>query len=153
MASLLGGQIAGSGVVGNSGHTIIIQTHFMQVLAPTCSPGKFRCRSRIHSATSGAVTVICQADTDQLGQVKARLVEGTEVLVEGGKVGARQVKEEGVRLTAEVKLPSLIVKLIYPKSCLLQVQHTDWVTDLATCETTQTLLVSSSNDGCIKVWK
>ena len=116
MAFLLEGQIAGSGAVGNPGHTIIIQTHFMQVLAPTCSPGKFRCRSRIHSATSGAVTVIpCQADTDQLGQVKARLVEGTEVLVEGGKVGARQVKEEGVRLTAEVKLPSLIVKLIYPK--------------------------------------
>ena len=85
------------------------KSHFMQVLAPTCSPGKFRCRSRIHSATSGAVTVIlCQADTDQLGQVKARLVEGTEVLVEGGKVGARQAKEEGVRLTAEVKLPSLI---------------------------------------------
>ena len=73
--------------------------------------------------------------------------------MEGGKVGARQVKEEGVRLTAEVKLPSLIVKLIYPKSCLMQVQHTDWVTDLAICETTQTLLVSSSNDGCIKVWK
>ena len=152
MASLLGGPIAGSGAVGNPGLTIIIKTHLMQVLAPTCSTGKFRCRSRIHSATSGAVTVICQTDTDQLGQVKARLVEGTEVLVEGGKVGARQVKEEGVRLTAEVKLPSLIVKLIYP-SCLMQVQHTDWVTDLAMCETTQTLLVSSSNDGCIKVWK
>ena len=76
--------------------------------------------------------------------------------MEGGKVGARQAKEEGVRLTAEVKLPSLIeadVKLMYLKSCSLQVQHTDWVTDLAMCETTQTLLVSSSNDGCIKVWK
>ena len=44
-------------------------------------------------------------------QVKARLVEGTEVLVEGGKVGARQAKEEGVRLTAEVKSPSLIIEV------------------------------------------
>ena len=87
--------------------------------------------------------------TDQLDQVKARLVEGTEVLVEGGKVGGRQAKEEGVRLTAEVKSPSRILH----KMCLPQVQHTDWVTDLAMCETTQTLLVSSSNDGCIKVWK
>jgi hypothetical protein len=34
-----------------------------------------------------------------------------------------------------------------------QVQHTDWVTDLAICETTQALLVTASNDGCIKVWK
>ena len=34
--------------------------------------------------------------------MKARLVEGTEVLVEGGKVMGRQTKEEGVRLSAEV---------------------------------------------------
>ena len=34
--------------------------------------------------------------------MKARLVEGTEVLVEGGKVMGRQTKEEGVRLLAEV---------------------------------------------------
>ena len=34
---------------------------------------------------------------------------------------------------------------------LVQVQHTDWVTDLALCETTQPLLVTASNDGCIKV--
>ena len=40
-----------------------------------------------------------------------------------------------------------------PRIDLLKVQHTDWVTDLAMCETTQTLLVSASNDGCIKVWK
>ena len=46
---------------------------------------------------------------DQLYQVKARLVEGTEVLVEGGKVGGRQAKEEGVRLTAEVESQSRIV--------------------------------------------
>ena len=38
--------------------------------------------------------------------MKARLVEGTEVLVESGKVGARQAKEEGVRLTAEVSFLS-----------------------------------------------
>ena len=73
------------------------------------------------------------------------------MLVEGGKVGARQAKEEGVRLTSEVKLE--LVLAIPMKSASLQVQHTDWVTDLAMCETTQTLLVSSSNDGCIKVWK
>ena len=30
------------------------------------------------------------------------MVEGTEVLVEGGKVMGRQSKEEGVRLLAEV---------------------------------------------------
>ena len=30
------------------------------------------------------------------------MVEGTEVLVEGGKVMGRQTKEEGVRLLAEV---------------------------------------------------
>ena len=35
--------------------------------------------------------------------MKARLVEGTEVLVEGGKVMGRQTKEEGVRLLAEVQ--------------------------------------------------
>ena len=57
-----------------------------------------------------------------------------QVLTEGGKQGASRSKEEGVKLAAEV-------------------QHTDWVTDLAICETTQTLLVSASSDGCIKVWK
>ena len=40
--------------------------------------------------------------SNKQNQVKARLVEGTEVLVEGGKVMGRQTKEEGVRLLAEV---------------------------------------------------
>ena len=38
------------------------------------------------------------------------MVEGTEVLVEGGKVMGRQTKEEGVRLLAEVRTPSIVRK-------------------------------------------
>ena len=30
--------------------------------------------------------------------------------------------------------------------------HTDWVTDMAMCRTTQRLLVTASYDGMIKVW-
>lgn len=92
------------------------------------------CRLRYWHLPAPQESFVIGAESAQQPQVKARLVEGTEVLVEGGKVMGRQTKEEGVRLLAEV-------------------QHTDWVTDLTTCETTQTLLVSSSNDGCIKVWK
>ena len=89
-------------------------------------------------------------------QVKARLVEGTEVLVETSRPGARQGKEEGVRLAAEVGLVLvvlvvLVVGVVVVVEILVQVQHTDWVTDLALCETTQPLLVTASNDGCIKV--
>ena len=42
-------------------------------------------------------------------QVKARLVEGTEVLVETSRPGARQGKEEGVRLAAEVGLVLVVL--------------------------------------------
>ena len=31
-------------------------------------------------------------------------------------------------------------------------QHADWVTDMAMCQTTQSLLVTDSYDGVIKVW-
>ena len=88
-------------------------------------------------------------------QVKSRLVEGTEVLVETSRQGARQGKEEGVRLAAEVGV-LVLGTLVLPwwwwmLVTVVQVQHTDWVTDLALCETTQPLLVTASNDGCIKV--
>ena len=31
--------------------------------------------------------------------------------------------------------------------------HTDWITDVVFCQTTQNLLVTGANDGVIKVWK
>ena len=33
------------------------------------------------------------------------------------------------------------------------IQHTDLVTDMTLCQTQQTLLVTASNDGVIKLWK
>jgi len=69
---------------------------------------------------------------DYTHTVRSRLVEGTEVFVEGGR--GRGAREEGGRIQADI-------------------QHTDWVTDMAVCQTTQSLLVTASNDGVIKVWK
>jgi len=69
---------------------------------------------------------------DYTHTVRTRLVEGTEVFVEGGR--GRGSREEGGRIQADI-------------------QHTDWVTDMALCQTTQNLLVTASNDGVIKVWK
>jgi len=92
------------------------------------------CKIRYWHLPQPQDSFVVGAEAAHQPQVKSRLVEGTEVLVETSRQGARQGKEEGVRLAAEV-------------------QHTDWVTDLALCETTQPLLVTASNDGCIKVWK
>jgi len=69
--------------------------------------------------------------------VRSSVVEGTEVLQELPHRHAqdrRAAKDEGGRLGADLG-------------------HNDWVTDLTTVETSQTLLVTASNDGVIKVWK
>ena len=34
-----------------------------------------------------------------------------------------------------------------------EIGHTDWVTDMILCQSQQTLLVSASNDGVMKIWK
>ena len=74
--------------------------------------------------------------------VTSKLVEGcqvyTELVGERDRLGSRGVKEPGEgggqRISAESG-------------------HTDWVTDMILCQSQQTLLVSASNDGVMKIWK
>jgi len=66
---------------------------------------------------------------------RSRLIEGTEVIQETyGKPRAA--------LTEERCLPDRPA-----------VGHHDIITDLALCRSTQTLIVTSSRDGMVKVWK
>ena len=72
----------------------------------------------------------------------SKLVEGcqvyTELVGDRDRLGSRGVKElgegGGQRISAETG-------------------HTDWVTDMILCQSQQTLLVSASNDGVMKIWK
>ena len=73
--------------------------------------------------------------------VTPKLVEGCQVYTESGtgdRPGSRRNKEAGEgggqRISAEIG-------------------HTDWVTDMILCQSQQTLLVSASNDGVMKIWK
>lgn len=74
--------------------------------------------------------------------VTSKLVEGCQVYTElagaGDRPGSRRNKEAGEgggqRISAEIG-------------------HTDWVTDMILCQSQQTLLVSASNDGVMKIWK
>lgn len=80
------------------------------------------------------------AETVSLGgeqcAVASRLVEGATVYTESAR--ARGEAGEGAghqgRISADI-------------------QHTDWVTDMALCQSQQTLLVTASNDGVMKIWK
>ena len=47
------------------------------------------------------------------------MVEGTEVLVEGGKVMGRQSKEEGVRLLAEVIGHAMSIRVEFNRLTLI----------------------------------
>ena len=74
--------------------------------------------------------------------VTSKLVDGcqvyTELVGERDRLGSRGVKEPGEgggqRISAESG-------------------HTDWETDMILCQSQQTLLVSASNDGVMKIWK
>jgi len=69
------------------------------------------------------------------GVYRSRLIEGTEVIQETyGKPRGGPTEERS--------LPDRP-----------PVGHHDIITDLALCRTTQTLIVTSSRDGMIKVWK
>ena len=74
-----------------------------------------------------------------VGAVTSKLVEGCQVYTElaGDRPGSRRAKEAGEggqRISPETG-------------------HTDWVTDMILCQSQQTLLVSASNDGVMKIWK
>jgi len=72
---------------------------------------------------------------DSQPSYRTKLVDGTEVIQEVTGRGRGGRSEDGVtRLEAE--------------RC-----HTDWITDVVFCQTTQNLLVTGANDGVIKVWK
>ena len=73
--------------------------------------------------------------------VTSKLVEGCQVYTELvgdrdrlGSRGAKEPGEGGQRISPETG-------------------HTDWVTDMILCQSQQTLLVSASNDGVMKIWK
>ena len=69
--------------------------------------------------------------------VTSKLVEGCQVYTElvGDRKRAKEAGEGGgQRISAEIG-------------------HTDWVTDMILCQSQQTLLVSASNDGVMKIWK
>ena len=76
------------------------------------------------------------------GAVSSKLVEGCQVYTElgpGQGAGARGRTKEageagGQRISAEIG-------------------HTDWLTDMILCQSQQTLLVTASNDGVMKIWK
>jgi len=102
----------------------------MAVAGPGLLTGGTDCKLRLWQLNQPQDSCILGADYTHT--VRSRLVEGTEVLVEGGK--GRNSRDEGGRIQADI-------------------QHTDWVTDMVICQTTQNLLVSASNDGVIKVWK
>ena len=69
--------------------------------------------------------------------VSRKLVEGVQVYSElggGGRSRSRETESGGGRITADT-------------------QHVDWITDMTLCHTQQTLLLTASNDGVIKLWK
>ena len=73
--------------------------------------------------------------------MSSKLVEGCQVYTElglGQGAGARGRTKEageagGQRISAEIG-------------------HTDWLTDMILCQSQQTLLVTASNDGVMKIW-
>ena len=77
-----------------------------------------------------------------MGTVSSKLMEGRQVYTDlgpGQGAGARgRTKEvgeaDGQRISAEIG-------------------HTDWLTDMILCQSQQTLLVTASNDGVMKIWK
>ena len=72
-----------------------------------------------------------------MASVTSKLVEGCQVYTElvGDRERAKETGEGGgQRISAEIG-------------------HTDWVTDMILCQSQQTLLVSASNDGVMKIWK
>ena len=81
-----------------------------------------------------------QADQQQaVTSLTSKLVEGCQVYSEVGRAASGRGRGEGEsggggRITADI-------------------QHVDWVTDMTLCHTQQTLLVTASNDGVIKLWK
>ena len=77
------------------------------------------------------------SDSGAASSVTSKLVEGCQVYTElvGDRKRAKEAGEGGgQRISAEIG-------------------HTDWVTDMILCQSQQTLLVSASNDGVMKIWK
>ena len=70
--------------------------------------------------------------------VTSKLVEGCQEFTEVGGAGGGRGEGDGGGGGGRIQA---------------DIQHTDLVTDMTLCQTQQTLLVTASNDGVIKLWK
>jgi len=87
------------------------------------------CKLRFWNMSAPAESAVI--GTEGSYSYRPRLVDGTEVLQETGR--SHRKAEDG-------KLQ-------------VDIQHQDWVTDILIAQTTQKLLITSGNDGVIKIWK
>ena len=100
------------------------------------------CKIRYWSLAPTPETLTLGQSEANVSSLSSKLVEGSQVYTEvgpGGRAasggrGGRADGDGGGRIQADG-------------------QHSDWVTDMTLCRTQQTLLVTASNDGVVKIWK
>ena len=123
---------------GGAQHSV---TAFAVMAADRFITGGTDCKLRYWSLGPAAETVTLGQTEANVSSLSSKLVEGSQVYTEvgtgprGGRGGGRGGDGDGGgRIQADG-------------------QHSDWVTDMTLCRTQQTLLVTASNDGVVKIWK